>query len=176
MTETLRLFFALWPDEAVRKQLGKILREASLQHRGRPVQVENLHITLAFLGHVPPADLPCLEEMAQRIRFTPFTLQLDHLGWFSRARVLWIGASEIPEALFGLAGQVNEGVEACGFDIDERPFKAHLTLMRKVSHLRDFEIKPVAWPVNSFCLVQSHTYPEGVQYEVLKSYQTSVGG
>jgi 2'-5' RNA ligase len=174
MSESLRLFFALWPDDEVRKQLGKIQREAKLQHRGRAVQLDNLHITLAFIGHVPTADLPCLEKMAERIRFTPFTLQLDHLGWFSRARVLWLGAHEVPDALQDLATKVNEGVAACGFDIDERPFKAHLTLMRKVSHLRDFEIKPVAWSIDSFCLVQSHTYPEGVQYEVIKRWQMPV--
>ncbi|MGD8999576.1 MAG: RNA 2',3'-cyclic phosphodiesterase [Granulosicoccaceae bacterium] len=172
MNDTLRLFFALWPDDQVRKQLGKIQREAVLQHRGRPVHVDNLHITLAFIGHVPTSDLPCLEEMAERIRFTPFTLQLDQLGAFSRSRVLWLGASEVPEALQDLARRVNEGVAACGFDIDERPFKAHLTLMRKVSHLRDFEIKPVTWSINSFCLVQSHTNPEGVQYEVLRSFHS----
>lgn len=171
MSESLRLFFALWPDDEVRKQLGKIQREAALQHRGKVVKVDNLHITLAFLGNVPTTDLPCLEKMAERIRFTPFTLQLDHLGVFTRARVLWLSASGVPDALQGLASEVNEGVEACGFDVDKRPFKAHLTLMRKVKYLRDFPIKPITWQVNSFCLVQSHTWPEGVQYEVIRRWQ-----
>lgn len=170
MTGSLRLFFALWPDDEVRKQLGKIQREATLQHRGKVVQVDNLHITLAFLGNVPETDLPCLENMAEHIRFTPFTLQLDHLGVFSRARVLWLGATDVPDALQVLADKVGDGVAGCGFELDKRPFKAHLTLMRKVSHLRDFTIKPVNWQINSFCLVQSHTYSEGVQYEVIRRW------
>ena len=51
MAEQERLFFALWPDEALRQQLAvypPMLKGCG----GRLVVQDNLHITLAFLGSV----------------------------------------------------------------------------------------------------------------------------
>ena len=41
-----RLFFALWPGDSVRSQLGEVSR----QWTRRPIAEEKLHMTLVFLG------------------------------------------------------------------------------------------------------------------------------
>ena len=45
-TETLRLFFALWPDDPTRSALAQLQTPI----RGRITPYEHLHLTLAFLG------------------------------------------------------------------------------------------------------------------------------
>ncbi len=47
-----RLFLALWPDQGVRKLLEDLQKESGAQASGRPVNVDNLRITLKFLGSV----------------------------------------------------------------------------------------------------------------------------
>lgn len=166
-----RLFFALWPDDAVREACSLVLKQASKHHQGKAVHIDNLHITLAFLGYVSDAQRDCVEAVAESISMTPFTLRFDHTGWFKRPKVLWLGANETPDALMQLIASLNQGLRGCDIALDDRPFAAHLTLMRKVREFHEIEIEPIDWHVDRFCLVQSFTYPEGVEYQVVKSWQ-----
>lgn len=50
---SLRLFFALEPDPAVRRALASLARALARATGGRVPQAEILHLTLAFLGQVP---------------------------------------------------------------------------------------------------------------------------
>ena len=54
--ENLRLFYALWPDQATRAALMRL--QSGLA--GRRIAPGNLHLTLAFLGMQPSALLPQL--------------------------------------------------------------------------------------------------------------------
>ncbi|WP_126455736.1 RNA 2',3'-cyclic phosphodiesterase [Sulfuriflexus mobilis] len=166
-----RLFFALWPDDAVRGACAGIIKQARNNHDGKAVQLNNLHITLAFLGYVSEAQRECVEAAADAISMAPFDLRFDHVGWFKRPKVLWLGAHETPEALLQLVADLNRGVRGCDIELDERPFATHLTLMRKVREFNEMETEPIDWRVDRFCLVQSLTHREGVEYQVVKSWQ-----
>lgn len=166
-----RLFFALWPTDALRQQLKRRCKHLLQHGGGRPVAVENLHITLAFLGSVTAEQRACVEQAADAIQLPRFSLRLDRAGHWSRPRVLWLGASEQPETAVALANGLNAGARDCGLQTDNRPFQAHLTLMRKVAKPpADLSVEPLVWEVDSFTLVQSYTYPEGVQYTPLRSW------
>ena len=54
-----RLFFALWPDDAVRDQALEAARElkVEMQPGGHLSKREMLHVTLAFLGKMAAAPL-----------------------------------------------------------------------------------------------------------------------
>lgn len=170
--EIERLFFALWPDDEVRQEIRRHAKHLLRHSGGRPVVLENLHITLAFLGSVDAAQRQCVERVAEAIALPAFTLQLDQVGYWSRPRVLWLGAHETPDIPMALAKRLAQGCRDCGLSLDRRPFKAHLTLKRKVSQAPPtMEVKPVPWPVESFVLVRSHTRPEGVQYQVVREWR-----
>lgn len=170
MTETIRCFFALWPDQAVREKLDQIARD-NLPKKARPVRPDNLHITLAFLGNIPVTSLDCFTQAAASVRFLPFTLVLNELGYFARPKVFWAGASEIPAALGSLFQQLNNAIRECGFEPETRPFVPHTTLARHCPFVKPGGLDPViSWQVNRFCLVQSHTYPQGVEYEVIREW------
>lgn len=166
---TLRLFFALWPDDATRSRLAAI--SAALPARsGRRVAAENLHITLCFLGSVEKDRLDCLRQGAATIRAPGCTLRLEHLGWFRRAGVVWLAPEDahVPPALIALAGAVNRVVRACGLEPDARVWRPHLTLTRKAAKPpRGQVFAPVRWDIREFCLVESITRSRGPEYRVL---------
>lgn len=165
-----RLFFALWPDDGVRHIIATITKQVVAQHYGKPVCVENLHLTLAFLGNVNQTQRDCVEAVAESISITPFSLCLDHLGVFPKPKVLWMGLQEQPDALMQLSEDLCRGAEGCGIALDKKTFNPHVTLMRKVKNLHALEIESVQWQVRDFCLVQSVSYPEGVEYRVIKRW------
>ncbi len=166
----MRLFFALWPDAEVRKQINKVKNLAARQQRGRSMQAGNLHLTLAFLGSVSEEQYECVLERAGQIEFTPFTITLDHIGGFNRAKVVWLGLQEKPFALMQLAAQLHEQATDCGISVDDKPYNPHVTLMRKVDRPQSLVIEPIYWQVDHFCLMQSVTLQEGVQYKVINSW------
>ena len=74
-----RLFFALLPDEVVRKQLRRLQKDLS-QAGGRPVPAENLHLTLLFLGDVPTEKIEAVRDTAADVAGCRFDLVLDAFG------------------------------------------------------------------------------------------------
>ena len=169
--KTERLFFALWPSDAVRQALRRHCKALLRHSGGRPVAPENWHITLAFLGTVEVTQRACAEQVAAGIHLPPFALRLDHVGHWARPQVLWIGASDTPDTLRSLADRLAQGSRDCGLALDKRPFVNHLTLKRKVDRPpAKLDIKPVDWAVTDFVLVRSRTLPEGVQYTVVNRW------
>lgn len=150
---TERLFFAIWPGESQRAVLTRIQEELP-EHQGRKIHPEDLHITLVFLGDLDAHRRTCAEEAAGRVRAVPFTLTLNRIGCFPRARVLWCGASERPQPLLNLLHSLNDGLLDCGFRLERRPFEPHVTLARKArpSPARELGL-PVIWPVSDIALV-----------------------
>jgi 2'-5' RNA ligase len=63
----------------------------------------------------------------------PFTVRLAGAGAFppaDRPRVVWLGIVEGTSELEALAGTLGEQLAGRGWERDERPFRAHLTLGR----------------------------------------------
>ena len=166
-TRIRRLFFALQPDRVVREQI----MAATAKHipaGARPVSLENLHMTLAFLGGVNAETHACVEQAAGRIHAGSFHITLEQISHWRRPQILWLGPLQVPEALTGLERALEAGLAACGFQAEERSYRPHVTLARKVGgQLPPRHSQPIDWPVNSFCLMESDTRPEGVCYSVL---------
>ncbi|MCP4696381.1 MAG: RNA 2',3'-cyclic phosphodiesterase [Gammaproteobacteria bacterium] len=168
-----RLFFALWPDEALREQLRELRRPYLMNKKnGKPVHCKNLHITLSFLGNIEASRRQCLERVADSIQAQNFILRLDRIGYWPRPRILWAGASSAAGPLQTLVEELDHGLEACGMVPESRAYKAHLTLARKYRNgpLKPLTIQPLDWTVSDFALVESHTHPDGVQYKVLRRW------
>ncbi|MGH8468732.1 MAG: RNA 2',3'-cyclic phosphodiesterase [Gammaproteobacteria bacterium] len=168
---TQRLFFALWPNEQVRSGLAEVMASLHVR-RAKPVPAENLHITLLFLGSVTAQTRICAEKIAEGIAGHPFELSLDQIGFWPQSGILWLGARELPEILAALARDLRHGIADCGIDLDARPFKPHVTLMRKALVVRrEWPLATVAWRVDHFALVESKTNPNGARYQVLRSWR-----
>lgn len=132
----LRLFIAVEiPAELqqkVYKETSKLRNE--LDSLVRWVAVENMHLTLRFLGDVAPSNVEFLIQMLRNeAEAVPcFNLQLTGLGSFPslrRPRVIYIGI-QAPAALDTLQRGIESGSRRLGYESEERPFSAHLTLGR----------------------------------------------
>ena len=165
-----RLFFALFPDEAFRAALINLSRKV-LHKRGKRVSPENLHITLAFLGSTDREQRLRAEAVAGALSTEPFMLTFDRLGHWPRQRVLWSAPSDVPEGLLSLVSTLNDGLRRCGFSVETRPYRVHLTVARKVAGpVPDTCHEPLVWPVQAFHLVESETRPEGARYRVIGTW------
>ncbi|HEY0720457.1 MAG TPA: RNA 2',3'-cyclic phosphodiesterase [Gammaproteobacteria bacterium] len=172
----LRLFFALWPDEAVRLELVRISRQLAVPPGAKRVVPDNLHLTMAFIGTQGPEVQACLEEQAAQIQLQPFSLTFDQLGFFAKPQVVWLGDRNPPQSLLQLAQALKQAQLRCGLEPETRPFQTHLTLLRKVRHPpAPFQPEPISWPVQEFVLVASETLPEGAQYRILRRFSLHGG-
>ena len=169
--KTHRLFFALWPSEQVRQSIVEVLSSLPPQVNGRVIQQQNLHATLHYVGQVAESTKDCMHAAAQSVKAEGFQLNLDRLGLFSKAKIFWMGAQNTPEQLMQLHKKLGTALEDCGFVTDERAFAPHLTLLRKCRGpvLENINFS-IPWRVEEFVLVESITYKEGVEYQVLERY------
>ena len=165
-----RLFFALWPDDEVRARLVEQARLVHI-HTGRHVPPENYHITLVFLGNVEEQTIPELADGAEALSIPGFSLQINHGGWWKRAKVAWLAPAYTPEPLLELVRQLHHRARLAGLPVDERDYSPHLTIARKLTRpLKPCTFEPIHWDVREFCLVESVTHEKGARYRVMQSW------
>lgn len=154
-----RLFFALWPDAAVRARIDAAATHAfadASAARARQVRAERLHLTLHFLGAVPAPALDTALAAGGAVEAARFELVLDRAGGFARARVAWLGTSDVPDALIALHARLGEALVARGLPVESRAFTPHVTVRRSVrGAVAEATIEPIAWPVEAFVLIDS---------------------
>lgn len=174
--DSRRLFFALWPDAHTRLAIRRATREAVRHAGGRPVLPANYHLTLAFLGEQPAALLPAIRAAAADCVPPKGELRLERIGYFARARVLWLGPSRTPPALRSAARTLWEALAPLGLRSERRAFAAHLTLARKAGRMPEVSIRPVGWRYTGFVLVESETASSGARYRVLDEWPAAGDG
>ena len=163
---SLRLFYALWPDDATASKLQQL--QAPMH--GRRIPYSNLHMTLVFLGQQPAALLPDLKDILARLPRTELSLTLDRVGYFPRNRIAWAGPGQMPEELVALhAGLVKELVNRKVSFNDQHSYKPHVTLARDAALPSDLTFDPIVWNITQAMLVQSTTTAEGSIYRILAS-------
>ncbi len=171
MIPTERLFFALWPTDTVRHSLQTISQLATQTATGKTVPVENLHITLIFIGEVDLTTKRGMQQAAATVHGRRFVLSLDTLEYWKRNQVLWFGARQVPPPLQHLVTDLTTKLQPYGYRPETRPYQAHITLMRKARLIEYLPvISPVTWAVEEFCLVRSKLETKGAQYQVLERW------
>ncbi len=172
--ETVRLFFALWPQCDLQAKLAAWAKQAV--SKGRPMRGENLHLTLAFLGATEAALVPNLIALATGVRFAPISLPLDRVGYWKHNRIIWCGAGEEPQALAALVEGLRARLDAAGIAYDRKPFVSHVTLVRDAGGLPAAPAWiPLVWEAGDFALVSSTRVEGRVSYQVLQRFAAEAG-
>jgi 2'-5' RNA ligase len=175
----LRLFFALQPAPAQNLELVDRAAPLVTQLQAQRVPPANLHATLCFIGAVPQERLAALLDAVTPVRGRDATLDFEALEYWAKPKILCATAPETAGSAPAreLAQRLAEAVTAAGFVPDAKPFRAHLTLARKVAAGRAAECEwprelspPIRVHCDHFVLMQSQRAESGSLYSVVASW------
>jgi 2'-5' RNA ligase len=172
----LRLFFALWPGDAHRAALAQAAAAAVAQVAGRPVPPGNLHVTLAFIGAVPGRTFARLVAVGGSGPWPAVRMDFSRIEYWAKPKVLVAMPDAVPAAAQAIVERLWQGLEPLGFSREPRPWRPHLTLVRRVSRPppENLPIAPVpagsGAPAWRLALVDSLGSPDGPRYKPLADW------
>lgn len=173
----------------VKKELSRFANQlkkldASLVSGVKWVEVDNLHITLKFLGEtsedqVNQVDGRCKEMCCE---FFPFSAEISAFGAFPskrQARVLWAGV-KAEATLNQLWERLENELLELGFDKETHGFSPHITIGRNNSIKKldiltpmfsNLQINKHKFMIDEFTLYKSELRPNGPRYTAIKRYR-----
>ncbi len=175
----MRTFISIdFPDEVVKEvaRIQSILSKKKFV--GKMTELENLHLTLKFLGEVDEEMINEVKKLLDKIDLKEMTLSLGSVGTFnydSNPKIVWVKI--LGEEVWRLQKQIDSVLSAL-FKPEER-FMSHLTISR-IKHVKDkkeflervksIHPKSMGFKINSFKLKLSELKPNGPVYTTLKEY------
>jgi len=187
MSDAYRAFIALALPPAVTDFLKRV-QDCLVKEgvRARWVRPEGMHLTLKFLGGLPPEKMDDLAAAVDAVvrSYTPLELTAQGLGGFpnrSRPRVLWVGIGGQSARLADLQRHLESALMPLGWLAEKRPFRGHLTLARAkgrrplARNMADTieQCEPegvVPFTAARLVLYRSHLRPTGAVYEALRQW------
>lgn len=174
----MRLFIAINFDEKTKEYIKEISDEVKASSiQGRFVKKEHIHLTLEFLGEVSDDRVDLIKEAMDGVSANPFALQLKGLGYFKgrQGNIYWLGVEE-NKSLLMLQSQLHETLKNQGFELDDRQYKPHITLGRKVKLAPDYNHEKIlghvgdfSFPVDKIELMKSEHINNKLVYSVIYS-------
>ena len=154
----MRLFVAVNFNENVQSKLISWIDELRLSSkRGSFVLPDNLHLTLAFLGECNDIQTDSIKKAMNEVCFESFDLSIDNIGRFKRNDGdLWWAGVRNNDILCELQRNLSNNLIRAGFNLDNKKYKPHITLGRKViTNLTPYRIEPFGQSVSKVYLMKS---------------------
>lgn len=175
-----RVFIAIeLPDEVIKEvaRVQEVLR--GRKFTGKMTELENLHLTLKFLGGINSEKVEEVRRRLREIEFSEFEAKLERAGSFSfrgNPRIVWIKIGG--KGIFELQKKVDEKMRECGFKVEER-FMSHMTIARIkyvkdkkgfIEYVNGIGLKEIKFKVKEFKLKESELREIGPVYRDVESY------
>ncbi len=176
----MRVFIALSLPQYIKQTIGDFLEHLKLKkYNAKFTNVENLHITVKFIGEFDAHNIDSLSEHLNHIamQHKPFEVNLNKCGIFKNLenpRILWIGQDE------------NVSFESIALSIDQLFAKEihtlHITIarMKNISQHQAKELlnltndflsrNNLAFKVNEFSLFESILKSPSPIYRQIKNF------
>jgi len=174
--ERIRLFCALDLPADARSELVA-WAAGSLGGRGRLMPAENLHVTLAFLGHRPADEVAAILEELRAASAVARPAELRPLRYRQTRSVGMIVLEDVGDAATALANDLHGRLERLGvYRREGRPWLPHVTVLRRPGPGGD---RPELANTCSIHVVRSALYrsslaPGGARYDALET--AALGG
>lgn len=163
----MRLFIAIDLDPQFKNKIEDIVK--SLKNSGASgnfTKRENLHLTIVFIGETPPDKVKFITSAMDKIKSEPFELNFEGLGSFSHSSgdIAWIGVRKSRQ-LLSLYNQLKRELLSCGFKLNGKAYKPHLTIARKaLMPATDIGIPKMAMKVQKISLFRSDRINGDLKY------------
>jgi 2'-5' RNA ligase len=135
MSESIRSFLAFdIENELVTNRLAAA--QSLLVQTGADLKIvepKNIHMTIRFLGDVPPRLVEKIFEIMKNIKFSAFEVRISGIGAFPDLRyprVVWAGIASGADQLKRIFSQLEPLLQSIGFTPDPKGFSPHLTIAR----------------------------------------------
>ncbi len=99
----------------------------------KPVERDNIHLTLKFLGNVDAKIIANIKSALATVKFPPFQMEIKGTGAFpslGRMSVIWVGIEEGWTQVQQVYEQTESILSALGFKRESRSFSPHITIAR----------------------------------------------
>ena len=150
---------------------------------GKPVDPDQMHLTLAFLGEQPDDLIQSAHEALSDIRFPAFEMQLKGLGTCGSREptVIWAGVRDAAQVKV-LHDKILPALHGAGLPLERRRFRPHVTIARldpsgppEHERLARFLSRWESFPspsftVTDFGLWRSTLRPKGAIHDELARY------
>ena len=178
----IRTFIAIKIPDDIKGRIAQFQKRAAAEERSiRWVNVNNIHITLKFIGEIP-------ESLVKKIVINIFEkpsltnaleIGLKGTGVFPdvrRPRIVWVGITSGSEQLTKLVFELESKLLDLNIPKDSRKFKPHVTIgrLKQNQKLKDPEIfdDSGAFDAGQFMaknivLMKSDLKPSGAEYTVI---------
>jgi 2'-5' RNA ligase len=147
----------------------------------RPVPVDQLHLTLKFIGEVEGSKFLDIQDALKEIFLPKFSLSLKGVGTFpprGMPRVLWAGVEQA-ERTNALRSAIDRTLAVLNIPRDKKKYTPHLTLARlRNSPIHDLQqflagnafFQSSEFPVDNFHLYRSRLTTKGAQHTIERTY------
>lgn len=169
---TVRVFFALWPTAAGRKELAAWQVTLKKLCGGRAMRGETLHCTLVFVGEIEARRLEALQLAAQEVSGEHFGLCFNTARYWGHNHIVHAAPGNLPQQLAQLVRALEQSLVRHHFKFDRRDYQPHVTLLRN-ARWTDAPLpamQAVCWQARDFVLVQS-VFQDGLSgYRILARF------
>lgn len=175
-----RIFICIdFPDEVIKEVARAQEVLGNWKFTGKMTELENLHLTLKFLGEIDEEKLREIKEKLRDVKFKKMELGLGNVGSFSyrgKPRIIWIKI--LGKEFYELQKKIDEILSEAGFVKEER-FMGHVAIAR-VKYVKDakgfkehidaIKLKKIKFLEDKFKLMESELKTLGPVYSVVEEY------
>lgn len=133
----MKVFIAIeFEDEVKRylKEVQDIVKTTTVS--GNFTHYTNFHLTLKYIGNIYNGEYEelcqCIDDVCSET--SPFFIKIGDIGVFQKKNnsIVWVGVTEGKTKLQRLFKRIETEVVASGFDAEERKYRPHVTIGKKV--------------------------------------------
>ncbi|MFT9494088.1 RNA 2',3'-cyclic phosphodiesterase [Anaerosolibacter sp.] len=172
----MRVFIAIEIEDGLKAYLGEKQQEVRTHsEKGNFTRLENLHLTLRFMGEVPNQGIEKIKEAMEAAaeQINAFQMTLGALGEFPKGnkKILWMGIHQGQPALQQLYNDLEQCLEERGFPREERGLNPHITLGREIVLQKPFgELKEAITVEDKTIEVKGITLMESTRIQGVLTY------
>lgn len=174
----MRLFVSIDFAEHTREKIHSLIPE---QKGWKKTSMQQLHLTLVFLGDCSAKEKEEIHQKLSEVEFAPFEIVIEGLGAFpnqASPRIIWAGVRQ-NNSLMDLQARISDQLKNHIKSNHTGSYIPHITVARKksrksINHIiqknLNEETDPLTTEVKSFQLKKSILSSGGSEHQILHSY------